>query len=465
MNDNQFSLVFLKCLIGIKKNKFSQSDVTNFNNAREHIYNKRDDFKIKFTETTDKVKFNELEYEKTMILTDRQVINEAMVGTGTTRQNLSYKKAFVQLLELLSKVVDVSLKDFDKETVIELTNVTTNPTRTTGCGNVINVGDLINNYIANGTIDPFDGTEKEYNEIKTFIFDTKKIGNVGEIRKKITELFTKTDDQSFNNWIKINLKRDDITYTDVNCLKLRTSYIFLFYLFLVAYEKHQVNSTSTLLDSIMYNNNNVTNHGKLSLLTDNKNETFSLDARQSITVERFSHFNKETPTGEYKVKNKACFLFHGVGTGKTLTSLSIALTHLNANHTKDSPLTIIIIAPEGLFQSAFLGDDAARIGIFVEAIEYETHGEQYFETASGAVDIDGNVRHIRFIGYDYNILKANGLQLLNDSLDGNASSVLICDEAHRLVLNKYGIENDDADNVGYNKYTDVVVAKKQKNRQ
>ena len=50
----------------------------------------------------------------------------------------------------------------------------------------------------------------------------------------------------------------------------------------------------------------------------------TLDPRQFLVVNKFTKFK---PEGD-----KACFLFHGVGTGKTITSLSIALSHLTANN-------------------------------------------------------------------------------------------------------------------------------------
>jgi hypothetical protein len=51
------------------------------------------------------------------------------------------------------------------------------------------------------------------------------------------------------------------------------------------------------------------------------NNPFTVDPRQFLTIQRFTKFKKE--------EDKACFLFHGVGTGKTVTSLSIAMHHLS----------------------------------------------------------------------------------------------------------------------------------------
>ena len=50
----------------------------------------------------------------------------------------------------------------------------------------------------------------------------------------------------------------------------------------------------------------------------------TLDPRQFLVVNKFTKFKPK--------EDKACFLFHGVGTGKTITSLTIALSHLTDNN-------------------------------------------------------------------------------------------------------------------------------------
>lgn len=86
------------------------------------------------------------------------------------------------------------------------------------------------------------------------------------------------------------------------------------------------------------------------------NNTVKLDARQCIAVNRFTKFKNP--------QDKACFLFHGVGTGKTITSTSIALGHLKEEHKKqENPLRILVVAPQGIFRASFMGD-AAQMGIY-----------------------------------------------------------------------------------------------------
>ena len=53
-----------------------------------------------------------------------------------------------------------------------------------------------------------------------------------------------------------------------------------------------------------------------------KKNPYTLDSRQFLTVQRFTTFKKDP-------EDKACFLFHGVGTGKTITSLSMSTYYLS----------------------------------------------------------------------------------------------------------------------------------------
>jgi hypothetical protein len=85
-------------------------------------------------------------------------------------------------------------------------------------------------------------------------------------------------------------------------------------------------------------------------------QTFSyqlvLDARQFITVQRFTKFRNNN--------DNALFLFHGVGTGKTLTSLSIAISSLSDNNLFPVPNifgTVLTLSVK--FLSEFTSIDAA----------------------------------------------------------------------------------------------------------
>ena len=93
----------------------------------------------------------------------------------------------------------------------------------------------------------------------------------------------------------------------------------------------------------------------------------TVDPRQFLAIEKFTKFRKKG--------DKACFLFHGVGTGKTITSISIALGNLTDDNLYKNngegndvkkPLKVLVFAPQGLFYSAFMGDaERPTIGLHI----------------------------------------------------------------------------------------------------
>ena len=166
------------------------------------------------------------------------------------------------------------------------------------------------------------------------------------------------------------------------------------------------------------------------------------DSRQLLAIQRFTKYRDQN--------DKASFMFHGVGTGKTITSLLICLSNLKPENKrsfdgKDSetkPFKILIIAPEGLFFTSFLGD-AQKLGIYVHntsrvdvanGTSIETCTGYYvkdhgFELVDGKNKIN-SAYQIEFTSYDYKALAENGFDPLDDY------DVLICDEAHRLLTTK-----------------------------
>uniref|UniRef100_A0A6C0L7U7 Helicase ATP-binding domain-containing protein n=1 Tax=viral metagenome TaxID=1070528 RepID=A0A6C0L7U7_9ZZZZ len=160
----------------------------------------------------------------------------------------------------------------------------------------------------------------------------------------------------------------------------------------------------------------------------------TLDSRQNIAVQRFTKFKKPG--------DKVSFLFHGVGTGKTMTSLSIAISNLTKKNIQGeqdfSPFKVLVIAPSGIFRGAFI-DDCLNLGIYVNNV--------VIQNISGSVlrieSFNGLIKHsknpeklyeIEFTGYDYdNLFHTNGgLTYFNDQ----NYDFLICDEAHRLLTNR-----------------------------
>jgi len=162
----------------------------------------------------------------------------------------------------------------------------------------------------------------------------------------------------------------------------------------------------------------------------NNINAYKLDPRQNIAVQRFSKFKQKD--------DKACFLFHGVGTGKTMTSLSILTTHLTEENIVGStgfkPLKILVIAPNGLFRASFLSD-CKNLGIYTYNVTVNNiDGDNVvIETCIGlakcSTDPSKEYR-IEFTGYDYDSFFHTNGGLLG-VLDEN--DYVIFDEAHRLV--------------------------------
>ena len=238
---------------------------------------------------------------------------------------------------------------------------------------------------------------------------------------------------------------------------------------------------------------------------------FSPDPRQLLTIQRFTKFKPEN--------DKACFLFHGVGTGKTITSLSIMLYYLNKNNL-ETPLKVLIIGPNGLFRAAFL-KDCNNLGIYTNNTIVEDDGREtsdgYVNTqmysdannifgdkpeggeteetapvkeiapakeTADAIEIEeteetaptkeiapaketahaieiapaketeeteetintSKLYKIEFTGYDYDqLFRLDGLKTIQD----NKYDVVICDEAHRFLMNSIKPQGGANDRIPY----------------
>lgn len=167
-----------------------------------------------------------------------------------------------------------------------------------------------------------------------------------------------------------------------------------------------------------------------------------LDPRQNLAVQRFTKFRD--------CEDKVCFLLHGVGTGKTMTSLTIAFSHLSEKNIKKydgthTPLKIFVCCPKGLFKAAFRGD-CEKLGVYVYSNSSETKNENTYEEFTGLIkanDNDDKEYEILFTGYDYDQLYSDtGFKNLCLLRDDKKFDVLICDEAHRLLTNKLAPEPD-----------------------
>ena len=165
----------------------------------------------------------------------------------------------------------------------------------------------------------------------------------------------------------------------------------------------------------------------------------TLDARQYITVNRFTRFRDPT--------DKACFLLHGVGTGKTITSLSIAITHLtDDNADPKTPLKILVMAPQGIFQASFM-KDGRDLGIYTYELCTYTNVEPKNIANASETDIvqiqkckgvlkknDNTEYYIEFTSINYpNLISKNGFTFLNEIAGDRGFDVLLCDEAHQFL--------------------------------
>jgi hypothetical protein len=242
------------------------------------------------------------------------------------------------------------------------------------------------------------------------------------------------------------------------------------------------------LKAITENDTNIDQTDRDELFNSVKTET-KLDTRQFLAVERFSN-------PKVNELDRGTFLFHGVGTGKTITSLAMALTYLNRGEkssqmvtevqanpvvgnqtqanpvvgtqiqgntegdevqavvgnpqeieaaigTQENPLKILIIGPSGLFLSAFKNDTAV-LNIYTYNSQINTINPPHnkdkdilIESFQGQVKIAQDATgYINFIGLDYtNLIKNNGFEGIEEILGAH---VVIFDEAHKLITESFG---------------------------
>jgi len=129
------------------------------------------------------------------------------------------------------------------------------------------------------------------------------------------------------------------------------------------------------------------------------------DARQKGSIERFI---ESTGCGFKKNNGKenwGILLLHKVGTGKTISSLVIALNNLPPQ----PPYEIVIVSPIGLFGN-FEGD---------------------YNVIKGQTKTDFKGKLVTLINYDYDML-INDINSRNCRFDLN-NKIIIFDEAHRLL--------------------------------
>jgi len=252
-----------------------------------------------------------------------------------------------------------------------------------------------------------------------------ELGN--DLKKKNTwiKLFTNSNMTELLSILDINISQLEKDNGNVST-KLLSNYYVLFLYFLTSIRENIIDSLKNYAMSSEY-----------SIKESDKMEVFDyktkLDARQNLAIQRFSSFSNKD--------DKCCFLFHGVGTGKTITSLSIALSYLKEENLKTAdnlnpkPFKILIVAPTGLFYSSFK-NDCAKLGIYTYAPELD---EPPFEKFIGFTkgELANTEYLIEFIGYDYDSFFDKNREDYGfvKNLSELEFDALICDESHRLLKN------------------------------
>jgi len=338
----------------------------------------------------------------------------------------------------------------------------------------------------NADIKAYNGLKKFFQlNDETFKNTTEEIINSLTDSTKLKNTLTKTTETEQTDKISVlkNLvNNDELYYLDVISkinTKLDTDDQFNMdeedscnrkpYSILIIYMLHLITLKGLRVTTGLQSIQNLTSF-KLSDMENIFNTTTpaSLDARQFIAVNKFTKYRKE--------EDKACFLFHGVGTGKTITSTTIALSHLseknkflknapgNENNDK-KPLTILAFCPQGLFFSSFQ-DDSGILGMYsydkttstVVGAEYTdsdgtkknyTYTFESFEACMKCNDTDDSYYKISFTGFNYlELFKMDGLMQMTEEYD-----VLICDEAHKIITDKLQPESK----IGYDiRYQDRI---------
>lgn len=136
-----------------------------------------------------------------------------------------------------------------------------------------------------------------------------------------------------------------------------------------------------------------------------------LRPRQEMAVRRFTQYCKD---------NWGSILFHKVGTGKTISSLAIAFNSMTPQQLADDNIKIYIVAPTSTIFGNFKGDLAEKL-------------------------VKWNKYTDKLVDYPYpNLIR----DINNRSMPNMADSLIIFDEAHRLLGNEIYNSMEAGSNVG-----------------
>ena len=371
-----------------------------------------------------------------------------------------------------------------------------------------------------------DNMGNTYENLKTFISDKNNMVEIDKLQQKIKEITNKYSTTfekiKYITTVK-EIKTDDkdnlyTILTTIASIEPRTnsrspylgsklknyfncvvSFIFMY----IFSENDSENNFETTVSNVNDNLDNAITEEKFNEITsiENVKKNSLPDARQVMCIQRFSHDINDR-------SDKCTYLFHGVGTGKTITSTSIALNYLIKNkndysydikaniiktsgqissevpvavpvnenmivvsgeladnttsdNVKDIEFKILIVAPPGLFRSAFIkdfnnmgivtlntvvfdiSDDAnPQDKITIETVDgfYKLQPEYYtkqiYPGEPDPANSGDNLYKIKFIGCDYtNFFEKNSRNILLKNYPN--INVAIFDEAHRLLNNRF----------------------------
>ena len=168
--------------------------------------------------------------------------------------------------------------------------------------------------------------------------------------------------------------------------------------------------------------NTIDNQKRYCLFTNRgKNLTFNLNGRQNLALHRFTQY----------CGDKGILLMHSVGSGKTLTSISMALSCFD--WTAQNPAVrrqVIIVAPSGLYQN-FIDDLMTNVPSAISKIGFENGHLIRIRIGPNPNDLRNlylkPIKYSEITGlYCQTELEFKNLELLFEN------SVVIFDEAHRL---------------------------------
>jgi hypothetical protein len=376
----------------------------------------------------------EEEEEKTNIPTED---GDYMVGGDEEEKDI--EKIKVSIKNLLEK--NNIYRSINKQQIIKLFNVSN-----------LNLNNEMqrssNTIVMLQQIISFLNSNKDENEKQLFNNNNTNVFSCIEKIKKLIN--SKTDniqdfitlfntDEYIKNTLLPFLKIDITIITNIT--EKLPFILIIFYFFSAANRKFENESS---LSFPLFDTDIMICHDKMNMLFKNKKYPYPLDPRQFLTVNRFTKFKNKD--------DKACFLFHGVGTGKTITSLSIAISHLKEenlfsnkdelNKNNKKPLELLIVCPQGLFTTSFIKDcenlsiytyNLRRYTILVNNIEY------IFEKYDACIkNDDDTIYKMSLTGFDYlNIVKENAIVQITKKYN-----VLICDEAHKIITERLSPPSD-----------------------